>query len=562
MLKRTTSLVLTALLALLLASFAAARVTFSATDFAVGEFRNAGDVLNELCVTDSSFWCERQQDTLTRITTKSMDIFFTEAGEVAAIYVKQQRGQSLNNYTLDAAQNLIPPTSSIPGGAILFDEAYQKPQDVTASWDQISDTELVGTFTYRLGQFSVDKEIIVSSISNTFDVSVNLTRNSMSVAAADTDTPDTDVAETGTAEAGTADTVTAEADASAEASSESVASQDVASQDVADSEIVEPAIVRYAFPGIARQEDPTVKVGQATSFALNPISQPIDAPSYITLQSNSRSSGQAIILRPASEASDYTATYLPPRAIAIGKPLADNVTLNVQAYTGPNELVRYHQEGYKDLPGLFNPNILGRLSLGIIFVLETIQGFVGSWGLSIILLTLFFRMIIWPLMATQTKSMVGMQKIQPKIQELQKKYKDNKEKLTQETMKLYKEAGVNPMGGCLPMVLQMPLFIILWRVFMNFEFNQGFLWIPDLGQPDPFYIVPVLYLAVMFGQSFMSAKGNKDTLRQQLMINGIFIFFIINFPSGVALYLVTSMLVQVGQQYVIQRNVNARPVTT
>jgi YidC/Oxa1 family membrane protein insertase len=540
MLKRTTSLILTALLALLLIPFAAARVTFSATDFAVSDFRNVGDVLNELCVTDSSFWCERQQDTLTRITTKSMDIFFTEAGEVAAIYVKQQRGQSLNNYTLDAAQNLIPPSSRIPGGAILFDETYQKPQDVSGSWDQISGTELVGTFTYRLGAFTVDKEIIVSGISNIFDVSVNLTRDPMSTATAEADPAETDPAETDPAEAAAED----------------------ASEASDATEIVDAELVRFAFPGIARQEDPTVKVGQADSFALNPISQPIDAPSYITLQSNNRNSGQAIILRPAMNQSEYTATYLPPRVVAIGKPLADNVTLNVEAYTGPNELVRYHQEGYKDLPGLFNPNILGRLSLGIIFVLETIQSVVGSWGLSIILLTLFFRLMIWPLMATQTKSMVGMQKIQPKIQELQKKYKDNKEKLTQETMKLYQEAGVNPMGGCLPLVLQMPLFIILWRVFMNFEFNQGFLWIPDLGQPDPFYIVPVLYLAVMFGQSFMSAKGNKDTLRQQLMINGIFIFFIINFPSGVALYLVTSMLVQVGQQYVIQRNVNARPATT
>lgn len=545
MLKRTTSLILTALLALLLIPFAAARVTFSATDFAVSDFRNAGDVLNELCVTDSSFWCERQQDTLTRITTKSMDIFFTEAGEVAAIYVKQQRGQSLNNYTLDAAQNLIPPSSHIPGGAILFDETYQKPQDVSGSWDQISGTELVGTFTYRLGAFTVDKEIIVSGISNIFDVSVNLTRDPMSTATADADPTETDPTETDQTETD-----------STEAAAEDISEASDAT------EIVDAELVRFAFPGIARQEDPTVKVGQADSFALNPISQPIDAPSYITLQSNNRSSGQAIILRPPMNQSDYTATYLPPRVVAIGKPLADNVTLNVEAYTGPNELVRYHQEGYKDLPGLFNPNILGRLSLGIIFVLETIQSVVGSWGLSIILLTLFFRLMIWPLMATQTKSMVGMQKIQPKIQELQKKYKDNKEKLTQETMKLYQEAGVNPMGGCLPLVLQMPLFIILWRVFMNFEFNQGFLWIPDLGQPDPFYIVPVLYLAVMFGQSFMSAKGNKDTLRQQLMINGIFIFFIINFPSGVALYLVTSMLVQVGQQYVIQRNVNARPATT
>lgn len=552
MLKRTTLLVLTALMTLLLTSFAAARVTFSATDFAVSDFRNAGDVLNELCVTDSSFWCERQQDTLTLITTKSMDIFFTEAGEVAAIYVKQQRGQSLNNYTLDAAQNLIPPASSMPGGAILFDEAYQKPQDVSGSWDQISDTELVGTFSYRLGQFTVDKEVIVSGISNTFDVSVNLTRDPMGAEVADSDAAEADTA--------ASDTAASEESTTEEASGQEVNAQEVTSEDIA--EIVDPELVRYAFPGIARQEDPTVKIGQADSFAANPISQPVAAPTYITLQSNNRNSGQAIILRPAGDAGDYTATYLPPRVIAIGQPFAENMTLNIEAYTGPNELVRYHQEGYKDLPGLFNPNILGRLSLGIIFVLEAIQSVVGSWGLSIILLTLFFRLMIWPLMATQTKSMVGMQKIQPKIQELQKKYKDNKEKLTQETMKLYQEAGVNPMGGCLPLVLQMPLFIILWRVFMNFEFNQGFLWIPDLGQPDPFYIVPVLYLAVMFGQSFMSAKGNKDTLRQQLMINGIFIFFIINFPSGVALYLVTSMLVQVGQQYLIQRNVNAQPATT
>lgn len=552
MLKRTTLLVLTALMTLLLTSFAAARVTFSATDFAVSDFRNAGDVLNELCVTDSSFWCERQQDTLTLITTKSMDIFFTEAGEVAAIYVKQQRGQSLNNYTLDAAQNLIPPAASMPGGAILFDEAYQKPQDVSGSWDQISDTELVGTFSYRLGQFTVDKEVIVSGISNTFDVSVNLTRDPMGAEVADSDAAEADTA--------ASDTAASEESTTEEASGQEVNAQEVTSEDIA--EIVDPELVRYAFPGIARQEDPTVKIGQADSFAANPISQPVAAPTYITLQSNNRNSGQAIILRPAGDAGDYTATYLPPRVIAIGQPFAENMTLNIEAYTGPNELVRYHQEGYKDLPGLFNPNILGRLSLGIIFVLEAIQSVVGSWGLSIILLTLFFRLMIWPLMATQTKSMVGMQKIQPKIQELQKKYKDNKEKLTQETMKLYQEAGVNPMGGCLPLVLQMPLFIILWRVFMNFEFNQGFLWIPDLGQPDPFYIVPVLYLAVMFGQSFMSAKGNKDTLRQQLMINGIFIFFIINFPSGVALYLVTSMLVQVGQQYLIQRNVNAQPATT
>jgi YidC/Oxa1 family membrane protein insertase len=158
------------------------------------------------------------------------------------------------------------------------------------------------------------------------------------------------------------------------------------------------------------------------------------------------------------------------------------------------------------------------------------------------------------LITTQTKSMVGMQQLQPKLQALQKKYKDNREKLTQETMKLYKEAGVNPAGGCLPIFAQMPLFIILWRIFSNFEFNEGFLWIPDLGLPDPTFILPILYVGVMMASAFLMAKGNPQSLRLQIMINLVFVFFIIQFPAGVTLYWVVSMLVQVLQHYLIQRN--------
>jgi len=220
---------------------------------------------------------------------------------------------------------------------------------------------------------------------------------------------------------------------------------------------------------------------------------------------------------------------------------------------GRNELVRYYQEGYLSLPGLFRPNILGRLSLYIVELLVLIHQYVGSWGVSIIVLTMLFRVLIWPLIATQTKSMFGMQKLQPKIQELQKKYKDDREKLTQETMKLYQEAGVNPAGGCLPILLQMPLFIILWRVFINFEFNQGFLWLPDLGQSDPYYILPVLYVLVMLATSYFSARGNPQTLRQSMFINLIFVFIIINFPAGVLLYYVVSMLVQVFQYWLVSR---------
>jgi YidC/Oxa1 family membrane protein insertase len=134
------------------------------------------------------------------------------------------------------------------------------------------------------------------------------------------------------------------------------------------------------------------------------------------------------------------------------------------------------------------------MSLWVLIAFEFIHTYVNNWALSIIVLTLLFRALVWPLITTQTRSMFGMQKLQPELQKLQKKYKDDREKLTQETMKLYKEAGVNPAGGCLPILLQMPLFIILWRVFVNFEFNEGFLWIPDLGLPDPFYVLPALYV--------------------------------------------------------------------
>ncbi|MEM7738304.1 MAG: YidC/Oxa1 family membrane protein insertase [Deinococcota bacterium] len=537
---------------LALGTVASARVTFAASEFAASEFQNASESLAELCITDSSFWCGRQQDELTLITSKSMDLFFTDAGELAAIYIKQQRGQNLNNYNLTAAQNLIPASSSLPGGALLLGDTYVQPEVISSSWDQISSTDLLGEFELVVGPFAISKSILVSGVSNTFDVSVDITPLAEDVVTA---------SDASSEDAAAEETIAGETTAN-DGEAEDATSTEVVEADITLS-VNDVEMIRYAFPGIARQDAPVVKIGQGTTFALNPISQPIDNPLYASLQNNNRNTGQAIILRPEQVASGYTATYLPPDVISLGTSLTDGTAaLELAVYTGPNELVRYHQEDYKDLPGLFTPNILGRLSLGIIFVLELLQSFIGSWGLSIILLTLFFRLLIWPLMATQTKSMVGMQKIQPKLKVLQEKYKNNREKLTQETMKLYQEAGVNPMGGCLPMVLQMPLFIILWRVFMNFEFNQGFLWIPDLGQADPFYILPIVYVGVMVGQSLLSAKGNKETLRQQLMINVIFVFFIINFPSGVALYLVTSMLVQVGQQYLIQRSVNAQPATT
>lgn len=504
-------LLLTVLMAALSAAFA--RVEFELQTIHASELRELERVA-VACDTPAaaSFWCFNQGATLQLVTTKGIDVLFNDAGEIVALYSKPQKGTDLNrNYNLNDGQNLIPASSTVPGGAVLIDGVYTVPEEARAEWRQLGETQLEGTFSYSAGDYAVTKTILVYFTQQTMDVSLTVSRG-------------------------------------AEAATQEAATQE---QEVA---------VQYVMPGIARQTTPTIKVGQGEQYSLNPVSAPIFNPSYISLQTANNNRDHALILRPAAPDPALAAVSLPPRQVAMMKLLGageERVDFALQVYGGRNELVRFHQESYRDLPGLFQPNLLGRLSLGIILVLEAIHGVVMSWGLSIIVLTLLIRILIWPLIATQTRSMVGMQQIQPKMQALQKKYKDDREKLTQEMMKLYKEAGVNPAGGCLPIFAQMPIFIMLWQVFMNYEFAEGFLWIPDLGLYDPTYILPILYVGVMIGYSFLMAKGNPQSLRMQLMINLVFIFFIIRFPAGVTLYWVASMLVQVFQHWIIQRQMGA-----
>jgi YidC/Oxa1 family membrane protein insertase len=494
---------------------AVAQTEFEASPFDLSEFRDFQKIESHCTApAAASFFCRDLDAVLTKIPTKGVDFFFDQAGHLVAAFAKHQKGQNLRSYTVDNGQDLIPFEAAIPGGSVLVDGEFFAPEDLEGEWERTGRTSFLGTFRYRVADLQVDKTVLVSNVSHTLEVSLEVTR----VGQAGTSE---DAGETGISEA---DAVT----------------------------------VQYSFPGIGRAQNPIIKIGQGATFSQDPLPQPVADPAYISLQSN-QTRGIAIIMRPGgSRFEGLEAQSLQSNRIAVQKPLAadagSSVSFALGVYTGPNELVRYDQEGYAELPGLFTPNILGRLSLAIIWVLEWIHGFVGNWGLSIIVLTLLFRAVVWPLISTQTKSMYGMQQLQPKIQALQKKHKDDREKLTQETMKLYREAGVNPAGGCLPVILQMPLFIILWRVFVNFEFNEGFLWLPDLGQADPIYILPALYVAVMLGQSYFAARGNPQSLRQQVIINLVFVFIIINFPAGVILYFVVSMLIQVLQYWLISRS--------
>ena len=194
--------------------------------------------------------------------------------------------------------------------------------------------------------------------------------------------------------------------------------------------------------------------------------------------------------------------------------------------------------------------------LNIFYQLTATLGF-PSYGLAIILMTLVIKMLMYPLTVKQVKSMKGMQILQPKMKELQTKYKDKPEKLQQEMIKLYKETGVNPMAGCLPLVLQMPIFIVIFYGLRDFTFNgaTSFLWLTDLAQPDPLYILPVLSALTTYYQQKQTSTEMNQQAKMMLMFMPLFIGYIsTTFSSGLVLYWVTMNTVQIVQQWWMSRD--------
>ena len=145
---------------------------------------------------------------------------------------------------------------------------------------------------------------------------------------------------------------------------------------------------------------------------------------------------------------------------------------------------------------LFQPieDLLGFV-LQLLFNLTDITGF-GSYGMAIILLTIIIKMLLYPLTVKQVKSMKAMQELSPKMKKLQEKYKDNPQLMQQKLGELYKDAGVNPLAGCLPLLVQMPILMGMYYALYNFQYPSeeaaAFLWLPSMSNPDPLYILPIL----------------------------------------------------------------------
>lgn len=183
-----------------------------------------------------------------------------------------------------------------------------------------------------------------------------------------------------------------------------------------------------------------------------------------------------------------------------------------------------------------------------------------SYGIAIIILTIAIKAVLAPLTAKQVKSMKGMQKLQPKMKEIQQKYKNDPQKAQQEIAKMYKEMGVNPLSGCLPLLVQMPFLIAIFYALQNYPYDpayESFLWLPSLGAADHLYILPVLSALSTYVMSRQTATDNSGQQKIMQIVMPLFIGYIsLNFPSGLVIYWVVSNLFQLVQQFFIYRNDN------
>jgi YidC/Oxa1 family membrane protein insertase len=180
----------------------------------------------------------------------------------------------------------------------------------------------------------------------------------------------------------------------------------------------------------------------------------------------------------------------------------------------------------------------------------------NEYGLSILVVTVIIRLLILPLMIKQYKSSRAMQLLQPEIQEIRKKFKDNQQKIQEETMKLFQKHGVNPLAGCLPVLIQMPILIALYGAIMrNPEISQHtFLWM-DLGQPDPFWIIPILAAITTYLQQKVMAVTLNPQMQAMMYILPVLILVMAGtFASALALYWVYSNIFTIVQSYFMYGN--------
>ncbi|WP_250460677.1 membrane protein insertase YidC [Microbulbifer litoralis] len=249
-----------------------------------------------------------------------------------------------------------------------------------------------------------------------------------------------------------------------------------------------------------------------------------------------------------------------PQTIAAGT----QGELSASFYAGPKDVIRLeHISPYLDLT--VDYGWLWWIAKPLFRVLHFIQEhIVSNWGWAIVLLTVFIKALLFPLSAAGLKSMARMRKFAPQMKKLQEQYKGNRQKLAEETMKLYRREKINPMGGCFPILLQMPVFIALyWMLTETVELRHApwILWIHDLSAKDPYFILPVLMgLTMWFMQRLNPQPTDPTQARIMQLMPVMMTFFFLWFPAGLVLYWLANNIISIAQTWYINKQVEAGKV--
>lgn len=240
--------------------------------------------------------------------------------------------------------------------------------------------------------------------------------------------------------------------------------------------------------------------------------------------------------------------------------IAPNSTGSLKAsfYAGP-KIIRDLEKISPHLDLTIDFGWLWMIAKPLYFALDAIHNVVGNWGIAIILLTCAIKLLFFYPSAMSYRSMAKMRKVQPLMQELKERYGDDRQRMSAETMKLYKKEKVNPLGGCLPVLLQMPVFLALyWMIMESVELRHSpfFLWIYDLSVKDPYFVLPLLMGATMFIQQKLNPTP-PDPMQAKIMqfMPIFFTALFMMFPAGLVLYWVVNNTLSITQQYVITKQI-------
>ncbi|WP_104412335.1 membrane protein insertase YidC [Malaciobacter marinus] len=234
-----------------------------------------------------------------------------------------------------------------------------------------------------------------------------------------------------------------------------------------------------------------------------------------------------------------------------------NDNISFSGYIGPKE--------FKTLKAL-NPELTDVIEYGwftfiakpMFIFLQYIHNIVGNWGWTIVIVTILIKLVLYPLSYKGMVSMNKLKELAPKIKEIQEKYKDDKQKASMHMMELYKKHGANPMGGCLPIILQIPVFFAIYRVLLNaieLKGSEWILWIHDLAEMDPYFVLPILMGASMWLQQRITPNTMQDEMQRKIfqMLPIVFTFFFLWFPAGLTLYWFVNNVFTIAQQYTINK---------